>query len=101
MNDKPTKEENAFHEMRPNYDFSQARRGPIVPASPNKTRITIRIDADVLDWFRGQVHRQGGGSYQRLINEALREYMLREMEGDLESRLRRVIREELQGVRAK
>ena len=98
MNDKPTKEENALHEMRPNYDFSQARRGPIVPASPNKTRITIRIDADVLDWFRGQVHRQGGGSYQRLINEALREYMLRETEGDLESRLRKVIREELRAV---
>ncbi len=98
MNDKPTKEENAFHEMRPSYDFSQARRGPIVPATPNKTRITIRIDADVLDWFRAQVHRQGGGSYQRLINEALREYMLREMEGDLESRLRQVIREELRAV---
>ncbi len=98
MNDKPTKDENALHEMRPHYDFSQAKRGPIVSTSPNKTRITIRIDSDVLDWFRHQVHLQGGGSYQRLINEALRAYMLREMEGDLETRLRQVIREELQAV---
>jgi len=95
MSNKSTKDENAFHEMRPNYDFSQAQRGPVVPSPPNKTRITIRIDTDVLDWFRQRVHLQGGGSYQRLINEALREYMLRETEGDLESRLRKVIREEL------
>jgi len=41
------------------------------PIPPNKTRITIRLDADILNWFRQQVHAQGGGSYQRLINEAL------------------------------
>ena len=35
-----------------------------------KTRITIRLDDDVLQWFRGQV-RSSGGSYQGLINLAL------------------------------
>jgi hypothetical protein len=32
------------NEMLEEYDFSQARRGPVVPLFPNKTRITIRIN---------------------------------------------------------
>ncbi len=35
--------------MHEEYDFSQAKRGPIVPSAPNKTRITIRIDTDILN----------------------------------------------------
>jgi len=42
------------NEMLEEYDFSQAKRGPVVPPSPNKTRITIRIDTDVLNWFRSK-----------------------------------------------
>lgn len=61
---------------------------------PGKTRITIRLDDDVLDWFRTQVHARGGGNYQTLINQALREYMQQRQE-PLENVLRRVIREEL------
>lgn len=81
--------------MRDEYDFSNAKRGAIVAATTGKTRITIRLDDDVLDWFRAQVEEAGGGSYQSLINAALREYM--EHRGsDLEDTLRRVIREELQ-----
>ncbi len=83
------------NEMLEEYDFSQAKRGPVVPPSPNKTRITIRIDTDILDWFREQVNSSGGGSYQTLINQALREYIQNQPE-DWESTLRRVIREELQ-----
>ena len=49
--------------MKRNYDFSKAKRGPVLPAPPGKTRITIRIDDDVLDWFRKQVHDAGGGNY--------------------------------------
>lgn len=30
--------------MRKEYDFSQGKRGPVVPVQPGKTRITIRID---------------------------------------------------------
>ena len=55
-------------DMREEYDFSQAKRGPVVPPAPNKTRITIRIDTDILNWFRENVNARGGGSYQTLIN---------------------------------
>jgi len=77
------------------YDFERAERGTVVKPVPGKTRITIRIDTDVLNWFRQRVHEAGGGSYQTLINEALREYMQYRDEM-LESILRKVIREELQ-----
>jgi uncharacterized protein (DUF4415 family) len=62
-------------DMRDEYDFSNAQRGPILPPMAGKTRITIRIDNDILDWFRAQVHREGGGNYQTLINHALRNAM--------------------------
>ena len=61
-------------EKEPEYDFSQGRRGPVVPTPPGKTRITIRLDNEVLEWFRHKVHEAGGGNYQTLINQALREY---------------------------
>ena len=34
------------------FDFTQAKQGALIPATPNKTRITIRLDNDVLNWFR-------------------------------------------------
>jgi uncharacterized protein (DUF4415 family) len=80
--------------MKREYDFSRGKRGAVVPLPPGKTRITIRIDDDVLDWFRAQVHAAGGGSYQTLINLALRRYVAHEQES-LEETLRRVLREEL------
>jgi uncharacterized protein (DUF4415 family) len=83
------------NDMLEEYDFSQAKRGPVVPPSPNTTQITIRIDTDILNWFREQVNASGGGSYQTLINQALREY-IQNQRGDWEATLRRVIREELQ-----
>ena len=76
------------------YDFSQGKRGPVLPVQPGKTRITIRIDDDILDWFRHQVDRAGGGNYQTMINEVLREGMEVQRES-LEKLLRRVIREEM------
>lgn len=80
--------------MKKEYDFRKAKRGAVKPARPGKTRITIRLDDDILDWFRNQVHAAGGGSYQALINTALREYIENERE-PLEKTLRRVIREEI------
>jgi len=80
--------------MRKNYDFSQAKRGPVLPAAPGKTRITIRIDDDVLDWFREQAHLAGGGNYQTYINDALRS-LVQEHKKPIEAVLRRVVREEL------
>ncbi len=84
--------------MKPEYDFSKGQRGAVV-SSPGKTRITIRIDDDILAWFRNQAHEAGGGSYQTLINQALRQFVEHRAE-PLEDVLRRVLREELQELRA-
>ena len=62
--------------MRPEYDFSEGGRGAPIKVPQDKTRIAIRIDADVLAWFRGAAHDQGGASYQKLINAALREHIV-------------------------
>jgi uncharacterized protein (DUF4415 family) len=80
--------------MNKEYDFSKGKRGPVIKTPKGKTRITIRIDDDVIEWFRQQVHAQGGGNYQTLINMALREYMNSKKES-LEETLRHIIREEL------
>ncbi len=80
--------------MRDEYDFSRGKRGAVLPTPPGKTRITIRLDQDILDWFRARAHAGGGGNYQTMINDALREYMNHEVE-PLEDTLRRVVREEL------
>ncbi len=80
--------------MKDEYDFSQGTRGAIEPIPQGKTRITIPLDDDVLTWFREQVHQAGGGNYQTLINEALRDYIQQQRE-PLEEILRRVLREEL------
>ncbi|HEY0557893.1 MAG TPA: BrnA antitoxin family protein [Thermoanaerobaculia bacterium] len=81
--------------MRKEYDFSQAAIGPVEPVPTGKTRITIRLDDDILEWFRQRVHAAGGGNYQSLINQALRDAVQRE---PLEETLRRVLREELQAT---
>jgi uncharacterized protein (DUF4415 family) len=83
--------------MKSEYDFSKGKRGAVLPAPKGKTRITIRIDDDILDWFRNQVETAGGGNYQTLINSALREYITRQQE-PIEVILRRVVREELQNA---
>jgi uncharacterized protein (DUF4415 family) len=77
-----------------NRDFENAKRGPVVPSDPNKRRITIRLDADIIEHFKSIVHKAGGGNYQTLINNALREYIERD-DRALEKRLRKIIREEL------
>jgi uncharacterized protein (DUF4415 family) len=81
--------------MNDEYDFSQGKRGAIDPTPAGKTRITIRLDDEVLAWFREQVHAAGGGNYQTLINEALRQHIQQQRE-PLETTLRRVVREELE-----
>jgi uncharacterized DUF497 family protein len=80
--------------MRREYDFSKGKRGPVMPVPKGKTRITIRLDDDIVEWFRRQEERAGGGNYQSLINDALRQHIRRAQE-PLEATLRRVIREEL------
>lgn len=80
--------------MRKDYDFRGGKRGPVVGSPPGKARITIRLDQDVIDWFRQRVEEAGGGNYQTLINQALRQHMTQTRE-PLEETLRRVVREEL------
>ncbi len=80
--------------MKAQYNFERGKRGPVLKVPAGKTRITIRIDDDLLEWFREEVHAAGGGSYQTGINAALREYVSAKRE-PLEATLRRVLREVL------
>lgn len=80
--------------MRKEYDFSKAKRGAVIAAPRGKARITIRLDEEILDWFKSQVDLAGGGNYQSLINAALAGHIKR-VEEPLEKTLRRVLREEL------
>jgi uncharacterized protein (DUF4415 family) len=84
--------------MKKEYDFSEGKRGAVLPVTKGKTRITIRIDDDILEWFRNEVDAAGGGNYQTLINQALRENITRQKE-PIEVILRRVVREELSAVK--
>lgn len=84
--------------MKQSYDFSKGKRGRILPPEPEpagKTRITIRLDEDLVDHFLKEAGAYGGAvGYQTLINQALRQHV----EGKapkLEETLRRVLREEL------
>lgn len=80
--------------MKKEYDFSKGKRGAVIP-TPGKTRITIRIDDDILDWFRAQVHKAGGGNYQTMMNVVLRRF-IESQDGEMEKLVRRVLREELE-----
>jgi uncharacterized protein (DUF4415 family) len=96
-----TDEEIDYSDIPPLTDEQLANMKPlreVLPqAVPNKVRITIRLDADIVKWFKDQVHQAGGGSYQSLLNIALRQYIESQKE-PLEDTLRRVIREELQAT---
>jgi uncharacterized protein (DUF4415 family) len=87
--------------MKERYDFSQGKRGRIIPPAPEplgKTRITIRLDEDIVDHFLKVAGASGGATgYQTLINEALRQHV----EGKapkLEETLRRIVREEVRAA---
>lgn len=81
--------------MKNEYDFSKAERGAVVSLPGGKTRITIRLDDDVIEWFKRRAHEMEGANYQTLVNAALREFIAAQRE-PLEETLRRVIREELE-----
>jgi len=94
-------------EPRRQIDFSRARRGAVVQPQPGKTKISIRLDNEVLEHFRAVVEQAGGGNYQSLINDALRAYIQQksvvhatrdvvkeELSRSFEATLRRVLREE-------
>jgi uncharacterized protein (DUF4415 family) len=79
-------------------DFSRAKRGPVVKPEPGKTKISIRLDNTVLDYFRTLVEQSGGGNYQSLINNALLAHIHQRSMLDV---VRQVVKEELSLVQNK
>jgi uncharacterized protein (DUF4415 family) len=85
--------------MRKSYDFSKGKRGAVIP-SPGKTRITIMLDDDILEFFRAEAEAKGAG-YQTKINAALRAVVEdsrgrgKDDEPLTVAKLRKVLREEL------
>jgi uncharacterized protein (DUF4415 family) len=77
---------------RREIDFTRAKRGAVIPAEVGKTKISIRIDNAVIEYFRFQVERAGGGNYQTLMNDALVAYIQQRSVIDA---VRQVVREEL------
>ena len=73
-------------------DFSRAKRGAVVKAGPGKTKISIRLDKAILDYFRAVADEAGGGNYQTLINDALIAHI--QQRSVLEA-VRQVVKEEL------
>ncbi len=78
-------------------DFSNARQGPVIPPETGKTKISIRLDNRVIDFFRGQVELMGSGNYQTLINDALVAFI--QQRSMLEA-VHQVVREELAAPQA-
>jgi hypothetical protein len=64
-----------------------------------KTRITIRLDNEILDWFRSKVGSSGGRGYQSMINAALRDH-IRLGGGDLRGYVRSIVLEEMNNPEA-
>ena len=81
-----------------NIDFSKARRGAVIKPEPGKTKISIRLDNAVVEYFRGTVEKAGAGNYQTLINDALLAYI---QQRNVLDAVRQVVREELAPARAK
>jgi uncharacterized protein (DUF4415 family) len=79
-------------------DFSRAKRGPVIAPEPGKTKISIRIDNVVIEYFRVQVERAGSGNYQTLMNDALLAHI---QQSNVIDAVRQVVREELGSPRAK
>ena len=82
--------------MKKEYDFSQGKRGPVLPQKA-KTRITIYLDDDILETFRELADSAGSG-YQTMINQALREYLGKSAAPLDETTLRKILREELRAT---
>lgn len=78
--------------MSKDIDFSHAKRGALI-SEPGKERITIRLDADVLAWFRQ--HERRGSNYETLINGTLRAAMDPDSAPVTVGKLREVLRQEL------
>ena len=79
-------------------NFSRAKRGPVIKPEPGKTKISIRLDNRVIEYFRSIVEASGGGNYQTLINNALVAHM---QQASVLDAVRQVVREEISGTKTK
>jgi len=84
------------NEMLEEYDFSKGKRGAVIP-NKGKTRITIFIDSDILEWFRDEAEREGRG-YQTAINQALRNY-IKQDKRPIQEIVREAVRRELRELK--
>jgi hypothetical protein len=62
--------------MKREYDLRKGKRGAVVPLPPEKVRITIRVERDIVDHFHDQVrkaHRrqQAGTEVRSVLREGL------------------------------
>jgi uncharacterized protein (DUF4415 family) len=79
--------------MKKEYDFARGKRGAVTPTK-GKTRITIYLDDEVVRHFKETSEATGKG-YQTLINEVLRDYLVRSEKPLTAELVRRIVREEL------
>ena len=93
-----TTEANSFdyqqHLNEQEPDVKAIQRGPQARQARRETikdRITIRIDADLLEQFKAMVPE--GHGYQGLINQALREWLTAQG-------INRLVRDELEAIKA-
>jgi uncharacterized protein (DUF4415 family) len=84
------------NEILQEYDFSKGKRGAVIPQK-GKTRITIFIDTDILEWFRDEAEREGRG-YQTEINQALRNY-IKQDKRSIQDLVREAVRKELKVIK--
>jgi len=84
------------NEMLEEYDFRKGKRGAVIP-NKGKTRITIFIDSDILEWFRDEAEREGRG-YQTAINQALRNY-IKQDKRPIQEIVREAVRRELRELK--
>lgn len=73
-------------------DFTGARRGRVAAPESGKTKLSIRLDTKVVDYFREAADEAGGGNYQTMINDALVAYI---QQRSMLAAVRQVVREEL------
>ena len=73
-------------------DLERAKFRVGLKAAPRKRRVTILLDAAVIEHFKAKAGERG---YQTLINDTLSQVLESD---ELEDRLRRIIREELRRI---
>ena len=83
-------------DMKEEYDFSKGKRGAVIPHR-GKSRITIWIDTDTVNWFKDMSEREGRG-YQTVMNDALRSYT-RQTRKTIQEIVRETVREELKKMK--